>query len=213
MAVGQYIYNLTDYNNKGVFWSTNKSETDIISSLEENYETNKINIFREEENEEPLLANIDNIIHLGIQAPPGTKFIFTTGKDTKECIMGNTGVFELDEESILSYGLRFLKNMKYKLDDEEMAKAALGKDEMNTAKTNFETAVKKLDENYPIKDDNGNPIKDDEYWKEYHILYVDYTTKYNEAYKLYEQYLNGIYVEDKPEDLFNIIIDYITKEK
>lgn len=201
MAVGQIVYNLTDYDNKGVYWSTSTGGS-LISSTDSNYETSRIDITKSI----PEISSVD-IKHLGIQAPPGTQFILAAGDIPKKCIMGNTGVFELEEENITNYSLYFLKSPIYEYDkDTSETYENEGKRLMEEANTDRSNNMTLLDPN------------SEEYWDNYMAIQETYINKYYTGKNVYLKGYNGIYVPMKDEngnlkteELYDIIIDYVTK--
>lgn len=96
-SIGQIIYNLEDYGTNDGLISTSKDKKSIISSEKDpEYKNNRINIFQE-------LLSQEEYVKLGIQAPPGTRLQI----NGKNIIVGRTGVYELDEEIIVT-SLKFL---------------------------------------------------------------------------------------------------------
>lgn len=148
---------------------------------------------------------IPKMTKIGVQAPPGTRFIIN---GDKEIMMGRTGVYELDEDFEVTQ-LVFVRPKKYVL-DENNTNFALnnGIEALSTAKKNFEEAVSKI---------TAEPDTAD-YWKEYNSCYIDYMREYQNAYAQFLQGVNGIYKlpnsedpnsDENFEELENIIIDFL----
>lgn len=148
---------------------------------------------------------ISKMTKLGVQAPPGTKFIINGDKNI---VMGRTGVYELDEDFEVTE-LVFIRPRKFKLDENSTDTALKeGIEALRTARENFEQAISEI---------TAEPDTAD-YWKEYNTCYVDYMREYQNAYAQFLQGVNGIYTYPNPDDtdadenfdeLENIIIDFL----
>lgn len=220
--IGQIIYNVEDYIGHGGLISSNAinpftngyvmedSSGEIVNVLN-NEKANKIDIYSNILEQ----CKIKNIKKLGIQAPPGTKFLISSpqedlSKNGVYLIVGRTGIYELDLSgqgaNILSY-LSFLRPQNYVLDEtESFTRAQSGVTKMNESKKKFDTSVNEIYQLY------GGAAADTEvgktYWKEYDRLYQDFCIEYEEARAIYLQGVNGVYRKGSEGDLQNIIIDF-----
>lgn len=81
--------------------------------------------------------NGKKVTKLGIQAPAGTRFyINTTDQDANkiECLMGKTGMYELDEDNLIIQHLSFVKQFEKILDsDKTKAYITIGNEIIETA--------------------------------------------------------------------------------
>lgn len=79
----------------------------------------------------------ENVIKLGVQAPTGTKFkINTTDQDANviECLMGKTGLYELDEDNLIIKYLSFVQQFEKTFNgDKTKAYITIGKEIIDTA--------------------------------------------------------------------------------
>lgn len=89
-----------------------------------------------------LFQSGKKVIKLGIQAPSGTKFyINTTDQDVNkiECLIGKTGMYELDENNLIIQHLSFVQQFEKTFDSEKtQAYIAIGKEIIETAIQNRE---------------------------------------------------------------------------
>lgn len=220
LNVGQIIYNLKDYRNQYNYMSTSNSNiTQILysnsinknadcsiainSSASSNYK--KIDIYDENLIGKSSPIGVEKIKKLGVQAPAGTKFIIN---GDKEIMVGRTGIYELDDSFEVNK-LQFIRPLKYILDKNSTDSALQnGVEQLRTARNNFDIAVSEI-----MAEENTS-----EYWKEYNTCYVNYMREYQEAYALFLQGVNGIYMRPNPDnpnaeenfdDLINIIIDFL----
>ena len=216
--IGQIIYNVEDYAGYGGL-SSSSANNPLTSGyiVEKENESNeitsqKINIY------ENILeqCHISKILKLGIQAPPGTKFLLNSSEINTDInaltlIVGRTGIYELDlsgqgDGNNLTY-LKFLRPQYFVLDEADSFKRSQeGITNMNKAKRKFDEEVNKLNSLYgsaATETDTNN-----EYWKDYDFLFQTYCDEYEGARALYLQGINGIYRKGSEGDLQNVIIDF-----
>lgn len=200
-TIGQIVYNLEDQNNPGMYLSTIDDTVtgETISSHDRYAELkNKRNIFSSVFNKDVILSK------LGIQAPPGTRFVL----NGKNIIIGTSGLYELDEESLPEIekgAFKFIAPELYELDEtltQELLNSSI--EALNTLEAE---RIKAINEIKP--DENGNLTTED--YEVYLTLNQDFIEKYNEAQVNYLYALSGVYVkvENPNTTLYNIIIDYI----
>lgn len=199
-TIGQIVYNLEDQNNPGMYLSTSEDGSNINSH--DRYTTpqdGKRNIF------ESVFGDNDVILSkLGIQAPPGTRFIL----NGKNIMIGTSGLYELDEESlpeIKKNNFKFIAPVLYELDQtltQELLNSSI--EALNTLEAERIEAISEIK-----PDENGNLATED--YEAYLTLNQDFIEKYNEAQVNYLYALSGVYVKVKNPNttLYNIIIDYI----
>ena len=211
--LGQIIYNVEDYSGTGSIISTG---IDMQNHTEEefnrpNSQYTKINIF--ESNFLTKLKGVKNITKLGIQAPPGTKFVFNTivspGNEIQgpQIMIGQSGIYELDENLNMD-GLTFIRPKGYALDLNKSDQLVNdGKGLMSQAKENFERRYKNICDLYGSAQDSNSNQK---FWQEYEAIHKDYVTEYNLGRSMYVQGVSGVYIQDDlKRDLRNVIIDFI----
>ena len=207
MAIGQIVYNLEDYMGTGGLVSTARNNTRVTSFNNNDYENQRIDIFHSN-----ILEGLD-VSKLGIQAPPGTKFFLNGSKGDssskgQEIVVGRTGVYELDD-GIAITSLIFDRPKKFTIDIQATNEAITnGINQMEDAKIKFDNAYKALKLSY---DAANTTITNKEFWENYDILHDEYLIEYNAARAKYIQGVAGIYVQNHlSEDLYNIIIDYVS---
>lgn len=207
MAIGQIVYNLEDYMGTGGLVSTARNNTRVTSFNNNDYENQRIDIFHSN-----ILEGLD-VSKLGIQAPPGTKFFLNGSKGDsnskgQEIVVGRTGVYELDD-GIAITSLIFDRPKKFTIDIQATNEAITnGINQMEDAKIKFDNAYKALKLSY---DAANTTMTNKEFWENYDIIHDEYLNEYNAARAKYIQGIAGIYVQNHlSEDLYNIIIDYIS---
>lgn len=207
MAIGQIVYNLEDYMGTGGLVSTARNNTRVTSFNNNDYENQRIDIFHSN-----ILEGLD-VSKLGIQAPPGTKFFLNGSKGDssskgQEIVVGRTGVYELDD-GIAITSLIFDRPKKFTIDIQATNEAITnGINQMEDAKIKFDNAYKALKLSY---DAANTTMTNKEFWENYDIIHDEYLNEYNAARAKYIQGVAGIYVQNHlSEDLYNIIIDYIS---
>lgn len=207
MAIGQIVYNLEDYMGTGGLVSTARNNTRVTSFNNNDYENQRIDIFHSN-----ILEGLD-VSKLGIQAPPGTKFFLNSSKGDsnskgQEIVVGRTGVYELDD-GIAITSLIFDRPKKFTIDIQATNEAITnGINQMEDAKIKFDNAYKALKLSY---DAANTTMTNKEFWENYDIIHDEYLNEYNAARAKYIQGVAGIYVQNHlSEDLYNIIIDYIS---
>ena len=194
-TIQQIVYWLEDQNKPGYYLTTSASygadETivgygDIVSHNSDGA-NNLIDISKNME--------FRDIIKLGIQAPPGTKFSLVG----KSIMMGTSGLYELDEESLPdNVVLYFEPQTIYELDEEASADL-------------LESAKKKMNEAEAKRIAQLANLNPDDY-----LSYIDvndeFYNEYNTAVMEYYYGTQGVYTsETTTEKLKNIIIDVIYK--
>lgn len=207
MAIGQIVYNLEDYMGTGGLVSTARNNTRVTSFNNNDYENQRIDIFHSN-----ILEGLD-VSKLGIQAPPGTKFFLNGSKGDssskgQEIVIGRTGVYELDD-GIAITSLIFDRPKKFTIDIQATNEAITnGINQMEDAKIKFDNAYKALKLSY---DAANTTMTNKEFWENYDIIHDEYLNEYNAARAKYIQGVAGIYVQNHlSEDLYNIIIDYVS---
>ena len=173
------------------------------------------------------------VVKLGIQAPIGTRFVLgLSGVSTNiNCIIGRTGIYELDEEEKLSINLlKFIPEFekvkdevvtnKYLTVGEDITTAAIQNRNFRFSHENWESAekiehIETLDGSttvtyYTYKDTTSGEayeISVDNKIKIEDLFYQEYI----QGRQLILQGKNGIYndLPEKPLPFKNIIIDYI----
>ena len=208
--LGQIVYNVEDYAGTGGIISTAlEDKKNYTENYFENNKKTKINIFNSNIFQQ---YGASNITKLGIQAPPGTKFAFstrTTDNDEiqgPQIMMGQSGIYELDDLNM--DGLIFFRPKGYALDIEASDQLIYeGKGIMSKAKEEFDLIHEQLKNLYSsASGSNSNK----EYWEEYEKNHKAYVAQYNLGRSMYLQGLSGVYItEDAGRDLHNIIIDFI----
>lgn len=200
-TIGQIVYNLEDYQTSGGYVST--SRFDGISSLiktqdiynDADYVSARIDIFQD-----VIKAfNLGAISKLGIQAPPGTKFLL----DGKKFLMGRTGVYEMDED-IKVKSLQFEEPKNYII-DEQKTQEALNKGiaGFQMAENQRRSEMEALEKKEPPYDIPEN------YWARYKEIQDQYNEQYNMALGYYNSGINGYFKEQGTKTLYNVIIDFI----
>ena len=196
-TIGQIVYNLEDQNNPGMYLSTSEDGSKINSHDRYNtQEVSKRDIFSSVFNNDVILSK------LGIQAPPGTRFVL----NGKNIMIGTSGLYELDEESlpeITKGNFKFIAPDLYELDEtltQELLDSSI--EALNTLEAERTKAINEIK-----PDENGN-LTD---YEAYLALNQDFIEQYNEAQVNYLYALSGVYVkvENPNTTLYNIIIDYI----
>ena len=186
MAVGQIVYNL--YN---------------FGEAEHPITTEGIDIM----NNKNLLANFGNAVKLGIQCEPGERWTIETssGNEPKEIMVGRSGVYELDNDIIVSL-LKYNPRKGYILNEEKtneaINKGLLG---LNAAEDERTRSLKE----FGIDMSDTNNLTQDQV-NEYNNIQNKFQQAYKIAYATYIRGVNGIYEESeeniKPK---NIIIDFV----
>ena len=208
--LGQIIYNVEDYAGTGGVISTaledgkNYTEDYFLDNKKTKVNIFTSNIFKQ--------WGASNITKVGIQAPPGTKFAFstrTTNDDEiqgPQIMIGQSGIYELD--GIQLDGLTFFRPKGYALDVEASNQLIHdGKGIMSSAKEEFDLTYESLKKLYSsASNSNSNKI----FWEEYEKNHKAYISQYNLGRSMYLQGLSGVYItEDSERDLQNVIIDFV----
>lgn len=181
--VGQLVYNLDDYYEGSPTTSDELVEDGAIYK-------NLVQI-----------VGCSSFTRVGIQAPPGTRAIL----NNKEILIGQNGIFELDEDLAIT-SLSFVKQPKYEKEDKETVDALIkGINGINDAEKKRKDALAELGD-FP-KD--GTEENQKEYTNAYNKIQADYDKEYQTALNFYNLGVNGIYKEAGNITLKNIIIDYV----
>lgn len=205
-TIGQVVYNVQDYQHSGGYISTsNNSPTTTISSTSSNYDTNKFDIFS---NIVPKFVSNGSFTKLGVNAPPGTRFILNTNKTI---LVGRSGIYELDEDIDIT-SLYFVRPYNY-VEDEEATEEAL-----NLGIAGFEAAEAARKSSLADLNARKSSLTDEEYWSEYVEIQEEYDAAYQVALAQFNMGVNGIYQLPYPDnldddrnfqDLYNVIIDFL----
>ena len=191
-----------------------------------------------------LISNIfqdssKRVTKVGIQAPPGTKFYIDTTDSSNdvnkiECIMGKTGMYELDEKDLTIYHLSFILQYQKNFNKEKtQAYGDAGKNIITAVGNNRDMRYK-----YSNWKDYQSTVEltvYDDIKVEYRDLDKDKLEKYGQTYTpsleqaneiediYYEDYLtgynlilkseNGLYDNGDAVVFQNIIIDYVEEDK
>lgn len=240
-TIGQIVYNLQDYTNSGGFISTaqakgnNNTDQTITSAIGwDTYVSGRIDLFNQN-----LVKRYpsQNFIKLGVQAPPGTRFVLN---GSRTIMVGRTGTYELDSDIIVT-DMRFIRPLNY-IPDLKASSEALrkGQEGMLAAEEKRSKALNELDNKFPEKTiklywkDLDSPTglngkldkailkasnpEEIEYWEQYNQIQEVYLKEYYEALGQYNMGLNGIYrlpntqnpdSPDNYKELYNIIIDFL----
>lgn len=148
-----------------------------------------INIF----NDVLRQLGISSIKKLGIQAPNGT-ICYVNGQ---EVMIGRSGMYELDEVIIVS-SLYFVKKQIYILDSSATA------DQLEDSKKRIDALELKRQ-----SDTLALSRSDPDYYKKYIAIQEEFYKGYSVALELYNEALQGIYINGGEEDLENIIVDFL----
>ena len=137
--------------------------------------------------------NVTAIKKLGIQAPTGTICYV----NNKEIMIGRTGMYELEDVVTVS-SLYFVEKQIYILNKEATENQLMdAKQRIAALEAEREAQMKMLDPN------------DSEYYTKYISIQETYYAGYSVALELYNEALQGIYIQGGKEDLENIIVDYL----
>lgn len=141
---------------------------------------------------------------VGIQAPPGAQVVMNA---SKTIMIGRTGIYELDEDIVIT-SMKFVRPIVYIKDEEESeSKKQEGEKIIKEAKVALEAAIAALGEE-PI-DPTSDAYKT--YWNGYNEANETYITAFQKGSVILNQGLNGVYKEDKTVigELDNVIVDFI----
>lgn len=192
-TVGQVYYNVIDKNSGSCLSSgPNIFKEGTPGELVKRYGANQFN-------------------KVGIQAKPGTIVVLN---DTKTIMIGQTGVYELDDDIVIT-SLYFNRPPKYTKDIEQ-SNAAIdeGIAKIKAAEEKQQKALAAL---------GPEPSKTNEaafksYWDRYNTIQTTFIKEYNEGLNLFQTGNNGIYRLPNPDniqapenydDLYDVIIDFI----
>ena len=141
---------------------------------------------------------------VGIQAPPGAQVVMNA---SKTIMIGRTGIYELDEDIVIT-SMKFVRPTVYIKDEKESeSKKQEGEKIIKEAKVALEAAIAALGEE--PTDPTSDAYKT--YWNGYNEANETYITAFQKGSAILNQGLNGVYKEDKSVigDLDNVIVDFI----
>lgn len=141
---------------------------------------------------------------VGIQAPPGAQVVMNA---SKTIMIGRTGIYELDEDIVIT-SMKFVRPTVYIKDEEESeSKKQEGEKIIKEAKAVLEAAIAALGEE--PTDPTSDAYKT--YWSGYNEANETYITAFQKGSAILNQGLNGVYKEDKTVigELDNVIVDFI----
>ncbi len=141
---------------------------------------------------------------VGIQAPPGAQVVMNA---SKTIMIGRTGIYELDEDIVIT-SMKFVRPTVYIKDEKESeSKKQEGEKIIKEAKAALEAAIAALGEE--PTDPTSDAYKT--YWNGYNEANETYITAFQKGSAILNQGLNGVYKEDKTVigELDNVIVDFI----
>lgn len=141
---------------------------------------------------------------VGIQAPPGAQVVMNA---SKTIMIGRTGIYELDEDIVIT-SMKFVRPTVYIKDEKESeSKKQEGEKIIKEAKAALEVAIAALGEE--PTDPTSDAYKT--YWNGYNEANETYITAFQKGSAILNQGLNGVYKEDKTVvgELDNVIVDFI----
>lgn len=141
---------------------------------------------------------------VGIQAPPGAQVVMNA---SKTIMIGRTGIYELDEDIVIT-SMKFVRPTVYIKDEKESeSKKQEGEKIIKDAKVALEAAIAALGEE--PTDPTSDAYKT--YWNGYNEANETYITAFQKGSVILNQGLNGVYKEDKTVigELDNVIVDFI----
>lgn len=141
---------------------------------------------------------------VGIQAPPGAQVVMNA---SKTIMIGRTGIYELDEDIVIT-SMKFVRPTVYIKDEKESeSKKQEGEKIIKEAKVALEAAIAALGEE--PTDPTSDAYKT--YWNGYNEANETYIATFQKGSAILNQGLNGVYKEDKTVigELDNVIVDFI----
>ena len=141
---------------------------------------------------------------VGIQAPPGAQVVMNA---SKTIMIGRTGIYELDEDIVIT-SMKFVRPTVYIKDEKESeSKKQEGEKIIKEAKVALEAAIAALGEE--PTDPTSDAYKT--YWNGYIEANETYIAAFQKGSAILNQGLNGVYKEDKTVigELDNVIVDFI----
>lgn len=141
---------------------------------------------------------------VGIQAPPGAQVVMNA---SKTIMIGRTGIYELDEDIVIT-SMKFVRPTVYIKDEKESeSKKQEGEKIIKEAKVALEAAIAALGEE--PTDPTSDAYKT--YWNGYNEANETYIAVFQKGSVILNQGLNGVYKEDKTVigELDNVIVDFI----
>ena len=141
---------------------------------------------------------------VGIQAPPGAQVVMNA---SKTIMIGRTGIYELDEDIVIT-SMKFVRPTVYIKDEKESeSKKQEGEKIIKEAKVALEAAIAALGEE--PTDPTSDAYKT--YWNGNNEANETYIAAFQKGSAILNQGLNGVYKEDKTVigELDNVIVDFI----
>lgn len=203
MQVGQVFYRVLD-TRTGKYISTGDETGDNPNG--------RIKIYQD------IIAQYPGATHfnkVGIQAPPGTRLLM----NDKPIMIGRTGVYELDEDIVIT-SLKFERTYNYiKNQDASNDLLNAGMQGMAKAKSDIESSMATFAQTHP-----GEPPVSvetqgyDKYWADYEVNQTQFWKAYSTALDTYNSGIIGVYTLPNPsninadenyKDLYNIIVDFL----
>lgn len=141
---------------------------------------------------------------VGIQAPPGAQVVMNA---SKTIMIGRTGIYELDEDIVIT-SMKFVRPTVYIKDEKESeSKKQEGEKIIKEAKVALEAAIAALGEEPTDPTSDAYKI----YWNGYNEANETYIAAFQKGRTILNQGLNGVYKEDKTVigELDNVIVDFI----
>ena len=184
-AIGQIYYRVVDTSSTGDGKHYISSGIDIYSDI--------VNA-----------SSAKQFTKVGIQAPPGAQVVMNA---SKTIMIGRTGIYELDEDIVIT-SMKFVRPTVYIKDEEESeSKKQEGEKIIKEAKAALEAAIAALGEE--PTDPTSDAYKT--YWSGYNEANETYITAFQKGSAILNQGLNGVYKEDKTVigELDNVIVDFI----
>jgi hypothetical protein len=126
---------------------------------------------------------------------------------SKTIMIGRTGIYELDEDIVIT-SMKFVRPTVYIKDEKESeSKKQEGEKIIKEAKVALEAAIAALGEE--PTDPTSDAYKT--YWNGYNEANETYITAFQKGSAILNQGLNGVYKEDKTVigELDNVIVDFI----
>lgn len=184
-AIGQIYYRVVDTSSTGDGKHYISSGIDIYSDI-------------------VSASSAKQFTKVGIQAPPGAQVVMNA---SKTIMIGRTGIYELDEDIVIT-SMKFVRPTVYVKDEEESeSKKQEGEKIIKEAKAALEAAIAALGEE--PTDPTSDAYKT--YWNGYNEANETYIAVFQKGSAILNQGLNGVYKEDKTVigELDNVIVDFI----
>lgn len=184
-AIGQIYYRVVDTSSTGDGKHYSSSGIDIYNDI-------------------VSASSAKQFTKVGIQAPPGAQVVMNA---SKTIMIGRTGIYELDEDIVIT-SMKFVRPTVYIKDEKESeSKKQEGEKIIKEAKVALEAAIAALGEE--PTDPTSDAYKT--YWNGYNEANETYIAAFQKGRAILNQGLNGVYKEDKTVigELDNVIVDFI----